>query len=140
MRFEEFLSNSSNVVVPKFGIRWQPFDDSLTLRATWGEGFHEPSLFELFSSPTQFFSDVHDPVKDTETTEIPTILRSNPNLQPEDSRSFSGGFVYTPRFVIGLTITVDLFDIESEGRVNNAPDIQRVVNRAAAGNRHRTNM
>ncbi len=35
-RYEEFRSNGSNVLVPKFGMRWQPFDDSLTLRATWG--------------------------------------------------------------------------------------------------------
>ena len=39
MRFEEFLSNDTNVLVPKFGIRWQPFDGSFTIRATWGEGF-----------------------------------------------------------------------------------------------------
>ena len=47
MRFEEFLSNDTNVLVPKFGVRWQPFDESLTIRATWGEGFHEPSLIEF---------------------------------------------------------------------------------------------
>ena len=51
-RFEAFENNDTNVLVPKFGMRWQPFDDSLTIRATWGEGFREPSLFELFSSPT----------------------------------------------------------------------------------------
>src|SRR5438105_7223585 len=47
-RFEEFLNNNSNVLVPKVGMRWQPFDEQLTLRATWGEGFREPSLEELF--------------------------------------------------------------------------------------------
>lgn len=133
VRFEEFLSNSTNVVVPSFGLRWQPFDDSFTIRATWGEGFHEPSLFELFGSPSQGFSEVNDPVTGTIVGEIPTILRSNPNLQPEDSRSFSGGFVYTPKFLPGLTVTVDLFNIESTGRVNSFPSIQDVVNRAAAG-------
>src|SRR5207244_12156496 len=50
-RFEEFLNNDTNVLVPKVGMRWQPFDEQLTLRATWGEGFREPSLEELFSSP-----------------------------------------------------------------------------------------
>ena len=51
-RFEEFLNNSTNVMVPKVGLRWQPFDEQLTLRSTWGEGFREPSLFELYASPT----------------------------------------------------------------------------------------
>ncbi len=50
-RFEEFLNNDTNVLVPKVGMRWQPFDEQLTLRATWGEGFREPSLEELFGSP-----------------------------------------------------------------------------------------
>jgi outer membrane receptor protein involved in Fe transport len=65
--------------------------------------------------------------------EIPTTLRSNPNLQPEDSRSFSGGLVYTPRYLPGLTLTVDLFDIESTGRVNSSPDVQDLIFRDAAG-------
>ena len=131
LRFEEFLSNDTNVLVPKFGMRWQPFDESLTVRATWGEGFHEPSLIELFGTPFQFFSEeFFDPVTQTVVGEIPTILRSNPNLQPEDSRSFSGGIVYTPKFVPGLTLTIDLFDIESKGRVIEVFD---VVARAFAG-------
>ena len=50
-RFEEFLNNSSNVLVPRIGIRWQPFDEELTIRATWGEGFIEPSLAQLFGAP-----------------------------------------------------------------------------------------
>src|SRR5437016_1266733 len=94
-RFEEFLNNNSNVLVPKVGMRWQPFDEQLTLRATWGEGFREPSLEELFGSPVSTLEVTHDPLKggllESETN---TLITSNPNLQPEDSRSFSGGFVY----------------------------------------------
>jgi iron complex outermembrane recepter protein len=133
-RFEEFLSNDTNVLVPKFGLRWQPFDESLTVRATWGEGFHEPSLIELFGNPTQFLrlAPLFDPVLQETVEETSIISRSNPNLQPEDSRSFSGGVVYTPKIVPGLTITVDLFNIESKGRVVNV-DAQDTVNRIANG-------
>ncbi len=133
-RFEAFRNNDSNVLVPKFGMRWQPFDDSLTVRATWGEGFHQPSLIELFGSPTQGlnFFPLFDPATDTEVNEVPFIIRSNPNLQPEDSRSFSGGFVYTPKFVQGLTLTVDFYGIESKGRVA-VPDLQNVINRSVTG-------
>ena len=52
-RYEAFLNNNTNVLVPKVGMRWQPFDESLTVRATWGEGFQQPSLLELFANPTQ---------------------------------------------------------------------------------------
>jgi iron complex outermembrane recepter protein len=137
-RFEDFRNNDTNVLVPKFGMRWQPFDDSLTVRATWGEGFHQPSLIELFGSPFQDLTPslaaggLFDPATGTVFGEVPFIVRSNPNLQPEDSRSFSGGFVYTPKFVQSLTVTIDIFDIESKGRVA-IPDLQNVVNRAATG-------
>ena len=132
-RFEKFLSNGSNVLVPKFGMRWQPFDDSLTLRATWGEGFHEPSLIELFASPIKGLVPTFDSVTGNFNPETPFTLRSNPNLQPEDSRAFSGGLVYTPKFISGLTITIDLFDIESKGRVNSIPNPSDIISRVFEG-------
>ena len=52
VRYEAFENNDTNVLVPKFGIRWQPFDETLTVRATIGEGFREPSLIELYASPS----------------------------------------------------------------------------------------
>ncbi|HEY4283462.1 MAG TPA: TonB-dependent receptor, partial [Chthoniobacterales bacterium] len=134
-RFEEFRNNDTNVLVPKVGVRWQPLDETLTLRSTWGEGFHEPSLIEFFGSPSQGFLGpfVNDPATGTQVNpETPFIIRSNPNLQPEDSRSFTAGFVYTPKFVQSLTITVDLFDIESKGRII-IPSIPSVIDRAFAG-------
>jgi len=137
-RFEDFRDNNTNVLVPKFGVRWQPFDDSLTVRATWGEGFHEPSLIELFGIPVQnvvgfgITDPAFKPAKDV-NPEVPFIVRSNPNLQPEDSRSFTAGVVYTPKFVPGLTLTIDLYDIESLGRAV-FPDLQDVINRSVSGN------
>ena len=131
-RFEDFRNNDTNVLVPKFGVRWQPFDDSLTVRATWGEGFHEPSLIELFGIPIQGIVGVFDPVKQ-DFFEVPFIIRSNPNLQPEDSRSFTAGIVYTPKFVTGLTLTIDLYDIESTGRTL-IPGVQKQLGRSVTGN------
>jgi iron complex outermembrane recepter protein len=102
--------------VPKVGLRWQPFDEQLTLRATWGEGFREPSLEELYSAPISTLFPSHDPQNGNAfEPETNTLVRSNPNLQPEDSRSFSGGFVYSPKYVPGLTYTMDFWDIERTG-------------------------
>ncbi len=132
-RFEEFLNNNTNVLVPKVGLRWQPFDEQLTLRATWGEGFREPSLEELFGSPVSTLEVTHDPLKggllESETN---VLISSNPNLQPEDSRSFSGGFVYTPKYVPGLNLSVDFWDIERTGVVA-APLAQQVLDGTAPG-------
>jgi iron complex outermembrane receptor protein len=131
-RFEEFLNNSTNVLVPKVGFRWQPFDEQLTIRSTWGEGFREPSLYELYSSPTfGFLPTRFNGVTDSETA---TEIASNKNLSPEHDRSWSGGFVYTPKWVPwgALTVSVDLWDIERKGVVN-APNPQQVVGRFARG-------
>ncbi len=62
--------------------------------------------------------------------ETNTLIQSNPNLQPEDSRSFSAGFVYTPKCVPGLTVSVDFWDIERIGIVA-APTAQQVLDREA---------
>src|SRR5262245_42501853 len=35
-RYEDFRNKDTNVLVPKLGLRWQPFDEELTIRATWG--------------------------------------------------------------------------------------------------------
>ena len=120
-RYEEFRNNDTNVAVPKIGMRWQPIDESLTLRFTWGLGFREPSLEELYSGPISDIQPSHDPQNggafEPETT---TLILSSPNLQPEDSETLSGGFVYTPKFVPGLTISTDLWQIERTGVIQSA--------------------
>src|ERR1043166_5827812 len=132
-RFEEFLNNNSNVLVPKVGMRWQPFDEQLTLRSTWGEGYRQPSLEELFGSPLSTLEPSHDPknggVFEPETN---TLIVSNPGLQPEDSRSFSAGFVYTPKYVPGLNVSVDFWDTERIGVVT-APLADQVLQRELTG-------
>src|SRR5438105_9904846 len=133
VRFEEFLNNDSNVLVPKFGMRWQPFDEQLTIRSTWGEGYREPSLEELFGSPLSTLEPSHDPMKGGAfEPETNTLIISNKNLQPEDSRSFSAGFVYTPKYVPGLNLSVDFWDTERIGVVT-APLADQVLQRELTG-------
>jgi iron complex outermembrane receptor protein len=133
VRYQEFLNNSTNAAVPKVGIRWQPFDEQLTVRSTWGEGFLEPSLTELygpirfllgpahfvgFSPPGLPLSGQLQDVAEPETTieQLP-----NPNLGPEHDRTWTGGIVYTPKWIPTeygtVTLTVDLWDIERTGVV-----------------------
>ncbi len=131
-RFEQYLNNDTNILVPKVGLRWQPFDDTLTLRATWGKGFREPSLFELFNSPAEFFRRTDDPLTGDTNNETPFLLRSNPKLQPEDSRNFTVGLVCSPKFIPGLTLTADYYDIERKDVVG-APDPNEILLREASG-------
>jgi len=129
VRFEEFLNNNTNVLVPKVGMRWQPFDEQLTVRATWSEGFREPSLEELYSAPISTLFGTFDPMNGGAfEPETNTLVQSNPHLQPEDSRSFSAGFVYTPKYVPGLNVSIDFWDTERIGVVA-APTAQQVLDR-----------
>src|SRR6266496_1025373 len=131
VRFEEFLNNDTNVLVPKVGMRWQPLDDQLTIRSTWGEGYRQPSLEELYSAPISTLFGTRDPLNGGAfEPETNTLIESNKNLQPEDSRSFSAGFVYTPKYVPGLNMSVDFWDTERTGIVA-APTAQQVLDREA---------
>src|SRR5205085_7709521 len=132
-RFEEFLNNDSNVLVPKVGMRWQPLDPQLTLRSTWGEGYRQPSLEELFGSPISTLEPSHDPMNGGAfEPETNTLIVSNPLLQPEDSRSFSAGVVYSPKYVPGLDLSVDFWDTERTGVVT-APLADQVLQRELTG-------
>ena len=44
---------------------------------------------------------------------ILTTTGGNPALEPEDARTFTAGFVWTPGFVPGLTLTADYFRIRT---------------------------
>ncbi|HSU86506.1 MAG TPA: TonB-dependent receptor, partial [Chthoniobacterales bacterium] len=125
-RFEEFRNNNTNVLVPKVALRWQPFDEQLTIRSTWGEGFLEPSMTELYGppvfgiGPSDFMGQINP---ETTVTGLP-----NKNLTPEDDRTWTGGFVYTPKWIPpqwgSLTFTADFWDIERTGLVGGiAPQV-----------------
>ena len=121
-------------LLPKVGMRWQPIDEQPTIRSTWGEGFREPSLIELFASPT--FGLEPTTLNGVSEPETATESSSNPHLQPEDSRSWSGGIVYTPKWIPtrygSVTLSVDLWDIERRGVVVSPP-AQEVVKRFEKG-------
>ena len=48
-RFDNY-SDFGSTEKPKFFFRWQPIDSSLTLRGTYNEAYHAPTLGELYTS------------------------------------------------------------------------------------------
>jgi iron complex outermembrane receptor protein len=121
-RYEKFRNNDTEVAVPKLGIRWQPFDEQLTLRATWAQTFLEPTLEELFAAPISGLKLSHDPLNNFAfEPETNVLVLSNKNLKPEDSESYSAGFVYTPKYVPGLNLSVDFWGIRRDGVISSSP-------------------
>jgi iron complex outermembrane receptor protein len=113
---------------PKFSVRWQPLDPkwigALTLRASYSEGFHSPTLPDLTPAGTEDFLPVpellRDPKIDPATgksltpdgTSVRVIQRGNPNLKPEVAYEWSYGAVYSPKWIKGLTLSADFWHID----------------------------
>lgn len=119
-RFEDY-SDFGTTERPKFSIRWQPLGGSpapLTLRASYIEAFHAPTLSDLYSSPIQFFGFVFDPVLGHPSQTLVEIS-GNPQLQPEFAYEHTIGGVLTPATwwngLQGLTISVDYGRLDVRG-------------------------
>lgn len=57
----------------------------------------------------------------------------NPNLDPEVADTYTFGFIFTPSFIDGLTITADYFDIEVEDTVSTVSPNQSLSECLATG-------
>jgi iron complex outermembrane receptor protein len=108
----EYFSDFGDTEKPKFSVRWQPIDSSLTLRATYNEAFHAPTLAELFTSQAQTTILVQDPGHLTPDIEVKETTGGNPNLKPEEAYEWTYGAVWTPRSIKGLTLTADWYHID----------------------------
>jgi outer membrane receptor protein involved in Fe transport len=51
-----------------------------------------------------------------------TFGGGNPDLEPEESDTYTFGVVFTPSFIEGLTMSVDYFDITVDGYINTVPE------------------
>jgi iron complex outermembrane receptor protein len=123
-RYEK-ITPGGNASSPKIGLRWLPFDDSFVLRGTFSKGFIAPSIFSLFgpasgNSPT--FSVLEGngqagsggSLGDLTTIQGSTNQLSNPNLQASKSKSYTAGFIYSPTYLKGFSVTVDYYKITQD--------------------------
>jgi iron complex outermembrane receptor protein len=119
-RYEDY-SDAGTSKVPKYGLRWKPIGEDLTVRATYSEAFSAPAMFSLYGPTTQGF---------TATAVIPNVFGSNgqgqqrtgsnPNLKPSTAETYSMGAVYSPKAIKGLTLSVDYITIDQVELVGSA--------------------
>ena len=118
LRWSDY-STFGSTTTGKVGFRWQPMDD-LVFRGTYSQGFRAPNLGELYGL-TQFGATLVDPCGSTGSpgpadpafaagcaaqgappnfeqanTQITTFTGGNPDLEPEESDSYTFGLVYSP--------------------------------------------
>tara|TARA_R110002072_G_scaffold1559_4_gene12914 strand:+ start:6348 stop:9032 length:2685 start_codon:yes stop_codon:yes gene_type:complete len=131
-RFSDY-STFGDTTNSKVGIVWRPVDD-LMLRATWAEGFRAPSILELFEGARATTIPVIDPCSGGGAgltgcqgvpssyvqieSGVPASVGGNGNLNPESSENISYGFVYTPTYLEGFSMTLDWYDIDIKDTIS----------------------
>ncbi|MFA6115587.1 MAG: TonB-dependent receptor [Sphingomonas sp.] len=58
--------------------------------------------------------------RDFRSTNIPGLQGGNPNLSEEEATTWTAGVILQPRFVPGLSIRADWYDIKLKGAINTA--------------------
>ena len=105
-----------NAQKPKVSIRWQPLDPkyigALTLRGSYTEAFHAPTLSEVTPASSQSFPIVADPFSTQTEPQVEERIIGNPNLHPEVAYEWTYGAVYSPKWVKGLTLSADWWHID----------------------------
>jgi len=138
---------------------WKPFDE-LTVRGTIGESIRAPTINDLFAPNSQSFANFADPcdrdqldlgrngrqvriancqalgIADPTTfvanddSSFEVLQGGNRNLTEEESDVWTIGFVWSPSYINGLDLSVDLWDIEVSQAIaatGNAAIAQRCV-------------
>jgi iron complex outermembrane receptor protein len=96
---------------PRVSLRYQPIPD-LTLRASWGQSYRAPSPAENFQPVFQNFPVIFDPVTGG-TLQPPNGVygAGSTDLVPETTDAYSAGVVWTPKFLPGFTMTMDVYQL-----------------------------
>jgi iron complex outermembrane recepter protein len=138
-RIDQYSGAVGTSKVPKVDLKYQPFDDQLTLRASAGKSFIAPPLYALYGPTTQGSSSdlTYTGANGTQYTNVQMQAAggSNPNLQPSTATTWEAGFTYTPNYVANLSISADYFDTTQHkivGIVDETTIVQSVENLGAA--------
>ena len=120
-RYSDFGSTTT----PKIGVRWQITPDLLA-RYSYSEGFRAPTFGELYTPSQKGFVNDTDPCTTDAWSSLPgcsvrapgdlgytSKTGGNTELEAEEAKSFTTGFVWTPDSLIeGLSLTFDYWNIE----------------------------
>src|SRR5262245_31854779 len=121
--FQPATSSQYNGQRPKVSVRWQPVDPkyigALTLRGSYTEAFHAPTLFEITPAGSQNFPLVNDPFSRLTPDQIEERISGNPLLQPEVAYEWSYGIVYSPKWLKGLTLSADWWHIDLRSLISS---------------------
>jgi iron complex outermembrane receptor protein len=126
-RFDDYSTGQSKFS-PKVGFKFTPIEQ-LALRGTWSQGFRIPSFNEAFGLPTTgyvnrqvdcaqyvaFCAEHQNNSYVSGNYSLGLTQVGNPELDPEESESFTVGLVIEP--IRNLSFTLDYWNIEVENLI-----------------------
>jgi outer membrane receptor protein involved in Fe transport len=135
----------------KIGVRWVPFE-GLMVRGTSSTAFRAPSTNDLFQGASDNSPEVVDPCNTNPTAfciadgvpaagfepigdQLSSTRGGSTELTPEEADIFTAGFVYTPSFVEGVSLTFDYWDIEITNAISTLGE-QLILDSCAATGEH----
>jgi iron complex outermembrane receptor protein len=124
VRYDEYSGAVGSTTDPQVNVSWAPIDDQFKLRASAGKSFIAPQLYSLYgpvSSGSTVSITYNTLAGGTKTAQFNQTGGSNPTLKPTTANSWTAGFVYTPKMLDGLTVTVDYSNIYEKQIVSTVP-------------------
>jgi len=126
----EKYSEGNEKTVPKYSLRYLPFNDELAIRTTYAESFTAPTMYALYGPSSSGFTNspgglnAYDTSGNATGKKFPNIQGQqingfNPHLTPSTAKSWTAGFVYSPKYLKGLEVTVDYYDIKQEDLIGS---------------------
>ncbi len=137
VRFSDYSSAGSTTTL-KGQANWKPIPD-LRFRGGYSEGFRAPSLGELFGTPSRFDQEVADPCSASQNPsgqvlanctahgvpagfeqlnpQISVLTGGNQDLQPETSKGWNAGAVWSPSVIPGFSVEANYYNIKVKGAI-----------------------
>lgn len=138
-RFDDYNDFGSSFN-PKVGFTYQPVDE-LIVRGSWSTAFRAPSLtqagVQLRTTRASFDCSANQAVAALYCGEAGGLIGNNvlelgnPNLQPEESQSYSLGFAYSPTDNTDITIDYWAFDHDDLVDTNMNGVLAKTINDAS---------
>ncbi|MGH8251922.1 MAG: TonB-dependent receptor domain-containing protein [Steroidobacteraceae bacterium] len=118
----EDYSDFGTTTNPKVGIVWKPTGD-WAFRLSYGSSFRAPILSDMDPNQRQviatFFA---DPASPTGSSLGILLAGNNPELEPEEAKTFTVTAEYRPERIEDLLGSISFYDVEYEERISQAPD------------------
>jgi iron complex outermembrane recepter protein len=141
-RYSDY-SNFGGTTNSKIGLEWKPVSD-LLVRATYADVFRAPTIGDLFAPTVPSANTYTDPCNGytgqatadpracagvptdgsfrQSNSQVTSFQVANPNMEAEQGDVLTYGFVYSPSYLEGFSVTVDYWRVKLDDFITNLPE------------------